>query len=78
MFKYFGVTGEIIDKTPRFVSPIRGKEIKNWLNNNLVDGFVILDDHFDEMDGLLDKLVYVNNNLGLTIEDAEKAIQLLV
>ena len=80
-FKQFGL--EIWDKTNEIQK--RGKEIVNFINqlNNQgigVESFVILDD--EKLDyaeeGLIHNLVYTDYKKGLTIEDANKAIKLLV
>ena len=55
----------------------RGEVIQLWLSRHPeVEGFVILDDVWD-MGHLSDKLVYVNDETGLTEENANDAITIL-
>ncbi len=89
-FKYCGVKGEIISRTPMphemdeslIVEAIpRGLEIQYWLDRNsrgnwTVDGFVIVDDNAD-MDHLMDKLVRTDPVCGITEKDAKSMIEQL-
>jgi hypothetical protein len=83
LLEYRGFKGELIDVTP--ITPItlagleklRGHEIQAWLDlNPEVDRFVILDDCKD-MAHLSKHLVLVNRKIGLTEEDALKAISII-
>lgn len=91
-FHALGIKGEVIDVTPRLDS-YRGTEIKCWLlehkskinkykndnwfsNKEKIESFVILDDDSD-MEDLKKYLVLIDNNFGLTKEDADKAIGVL-
>jgi hypothetical protein len=91
-FHALGIIGEVIDVTPRLDS-YRGTEIKCWLleyesrrikyqdsswciYKDPIEKFVIIDDDSD-MEDLIDKLVLVNNNIGLSKENADKAIGIL-
>jgi DNA-binding LacI/PurR family transcriptional regulator len=87
-----GVTGEVYDKTPILrdrdhMSVFRGIEIQCWLSrrdHEDIESFVILDDDSD-MCHLMRRLVHTffrdykrdGTETGLTMEHAEKAIQLL-
>lgn len=65
----------------RFFDPysIRSGEIKEWLDNNEVNSFVILDDEdFNyKYFSLDDNLVMLDPNRGIELEDIEKAIKIL-
>lgn len=80
--------GEVIDITPNFmkVSAIRGEEIADWLHNNWVDAYVILDDDDDMLPEQLRFFVQTaghgspsdrNEGYGLTTSRALKAISIL-
>lgn len=88
-----GLEGEVIGATPwipilveeDIVSSPRGVEIAHWLRlhgrssehlGSGLDKFVILDDR-DDMVGLENRLVQTNPEIGITGEDAERAISLL-
>lgn len=47
LFKEVGIVAEVIDFTPDLLDTTRGKEIEQWLNNNLVNKYVIIDDGND-------------------------------
>lgn len=61
------------------VFEFRGKLIKEFLQNNAVENFVILDDvKFDYIDeGFENNLVLTNSKYGLTEKDVKKAIEIL-
>lgn len=78
-----GLCKEPIGITPCLGSyPVRGKEIGSYLAKCAIDGtpidrYVIIDD--DCHDGLFpaDKFVYVDGNVGLTIKDVGRAVEIL-
>lgn len=75
----WGVKGIVIDVTPTLKDVIRGDEIAQWLNSysrHPIESFVILDDDSD-MGLLKNRLVQCSNVEGLTLADAQHAIQLL-
>lgn len=91
-FDLLDVHADVIGKTPKLDS-YRGTEIQCWLLEHQskiikyadsswyiykepVESFVILDDDSD-MENLLPYLVKTNNEIGLTEEDADKAIKIL-
>jgi len=78
MFKNLGFQypERVIGATLNLPGDVRGKEIKLWLAQVPVDGFVILDDDSD-MDGLEDHLVKTSFKTGLTRKHIEKAKKLL-
>lgn len=63
----------IVGKTPRLFEH-RGKEIKQWLDDRVVEKFVILDDDSD-MDELMDHLIQTDTEYGLQRETADKIIE---
>jgi len=75
-----GFTGRLVGKTDDFVASAteRGHEIAAWLERHktLVERFVVLDDNSD-MDGVRDCFVQTSAAVGLTREDAMRAIQIL-
>lgn len=52
----------------------RGFQINEWLKNNRVNKFVIIDDDVCDID--LPNTIKINGEFGLTFNDAEKIIQL--
>jgi histidinol phosphatase-like enzyme len=88
IFKKWGVTGKILDKTPDlswrvgavYAAKERGDEIQEWLDCSSiyppVTSFVILDDDSD-MKHLKDRLVRTSFPEGLTMQHAEQAIEML-
>jgi hypothetical protein len=88
LLREWGATGEIIGVTPDlsckvgeetngiWVTTCRGKEISAWLSENLPESFVILDDD-DDMDELKPFLIQTPFEIGLTEDDADKAIEML-
>ena len=68
---------KIIGKT-KHLGKRRGKEIQEWLETceYKIESFVIIDDDSD-MEPFLDKLVETDFNVGLTMNDVEKAIDIL-
>jgi hypothetical protein len=73
-----GFTGTVVDKTP--TGPLganRGAEIAEWLAENSVDGYVIIDDHVD-MGELRARLVLTHPGRGLQPADVRRAVALLM
>ncbi len=80
-----GVRGRIIGRTPDsarkiegtvLFSSCRGEEIQQWITENGVDQFVILDDDSD-MAHLLPRLVQTSFDGGLTPDHADRAVGML-
>lgn len=63
----------IVGKTPRLFET-RGKEIQKWLDDHVVEKFVILDDDSD-MDHLMDHLIQTRNETGMQRETADRIIE---
>jgi len=88
LLKQWGVTGEIIGITPiletawkpdnkLWIAVPRGREIASWLSDNKeCDSFVILDDD-DDMEDLKPRLIQTPFEIGLTEQDADRAIEML-
>jgi hypothetical protein len=79
MMQKRGATFKITGRTPKHsMSTTRGAEILDYINSmrNKPDSIVIIDDHSD-MDNLKKYLVLTNGKFGITMRDAEKALQLL-
>lgn len=79
----FPFTDRVIDITKR-LRPIkmseyiyRGDEIKEWLDNNEVESYVILDDINSMLSCQQNNLVLTDEKKGLTDKDAQKAISIL-
>lgn len=73
-----GFTGAVVDKTP--TGPLgadRGAEIAEWLAENSVDDYVIIDDHVD-MGELRARLVLTHPGRGLQPADVRRALALLM
>lgn len=74
--------GEIVDLTPIYSGSFthevsRGKEIGDWLADNPVESYCIIDDCNDILSEQEKNFVLVDSKHGLTEYDAEKAIQIL-
>ncbi len=81
LFRQWGVTGGIIDKTPNLPEGCRGDEIARWLEERQtsrgdVESFVIIDDH-DDMGELMPYLVRTRSAVGFSDEDVERATEIL-
>lgn len=77
-FNEQGVTGEIIDFTPKTDLP-RGQEIVNWLEGNShIEGFVILDDNADAITSyFVGMMVQTSWSRGLSYENVFKSLEIL-
>jgi len=65
----------VIGITPRGNN--RDEEVQQWLDNNPVDAFVILDDDVFDLQEHIDKVIQTNFEVGLTGLLAEKAVAVL-
>ncbi|MCR4319771.1 MAG: HAD domain-containing protein [Candidatus Brocadiaceae bacterium] len=83
LLREWGVKSSVIDCTPQlesmvnglYISPSRGAEIQAWLDKNPCDDFIIIDDDRD-MIHLMPRLIQTKFEIGLTMQDADKAIEL--
>ena len=64
-----GIEVEIYDYTPHLDQKDRGLEIKEWLNNNKVDNYVVIDDIVHNITPHVDNVIKVRNWVGLTTEE---------
>ena len=79
IFKKQGIHGEVVDKTGIGLS--RGEEILEWLDSNVVDKYVVIDDqvkdiliHIDEK-----KVIHVNSQIGFEDQElVDKTIDILL
>jgi hypothetical protein len=74
--KGFLYSENIVGKTPKLDGKERGFEIKDWLKNNPVDGFVIIDDN-DDMVSLFSHLVKTDYAFGLQEKNVAAALYIL-
>jgi hypothetical protein len=70
-----GLQGHVLDVTPLSGGLGRGGEIRAWLDENAVAGFVVLDD-LPPSRGLEPRWVQTNPVHGLTAADCDRAIEL--
>jgi hypothetical protein len=77
MLESEGFAGRVLDKTPANIpGATRGDEIAAWLEEHVVDGYVILDDHAD-MGDLRTHLVQTHPAKGLQPGDVSRAVATL-
>ena len=90
MWNHRNLSGEIIGITPTETEVVksgqaefydmvcRGMEIDFWIKKNgFVGNYVIIDDDDDMLESQKDFFVETHPNIGLTMEDAKKAIEIL-
>jgi hypothetical protein len=70
-----GLQGTVLDGTPLAGGLGRGGEIRAWLEENAVAGFVVLDD-LPPSGGLEARWVQTDPQQGLTRKDCDRAIEL--
>lgn len=71
-----GVEGEVIGVTGT-TGGNRGTEIQEWLDNNEVEAYVIIDDSSDMLEEQMQNFVRVDPSCGLAFPDMRKAIHIL-
>ena len=77
MLESEGFAGRVLDKTPADIpGATRGDEIAAWLEEHVVDGYVIIDDHAD-MGDLRTHLVQTHPAKGLQPGDVSRAVATL-
>lgn len=77
--RLLGVTGEIIDATPR-LDLTRGEEINAWLQLHAplaIKRFIIIDDDSDMLEEQMPRLVQTDAEVGFSIKDLKLAQGLL-
>lgn len=77
ILKGCGAEFELSSCTPTLIDSFsdRQEEIAQWLENQNITAFAVLDD--DDLPDFKDHHVQVDYNIGLTNEDAEKAVTIL-
>ena len=75
IFKERGIIGEVIDKTGiNFCG--RGLEIKEWLDNNSVANYVVLDDQVKDIIDIVDNVIKVDSQNGF--EEVDLVLDILL
>jgi len=69
IFEEQGINVKIYDFTPIIKGADRGEEIKEWLSENPVDDWVIIDDITRNIEPHIGNVVKVRNWIGLTREE---------
>ena len=82
LFKYNGFKGEVIGVTPVYLETYthaipRGKEISDWLAKNPVENYCIIDDCNDMLEEQEEHLIWIDEKVGITETDAERAVEIL-
>ncbi len=67
----------IVSRTPCLLSGSRGNEIQNWLNDNLVDKYCIIDDDADMLDVQKPYFIQTSAKEGFILRDYRKLIEIL-
>lgn len=75
IFKERGVIGEVIDKTSINFGG-RGLEIKEWLDNNSVTNYVVLDDQVKDIVDEVDNVIKVDSQNGF--EEVDLVLDILL
>lgn len=75
IFKERGVIGEVIDKTGINFGG-RGLEIKEWLDNNSVTNYVVLDDQVKDIVDEVDNVIKVDSQNGF--EEVDLVLDILL
>jgi hypothetical protein len=77
IFTKQGITTPIYDFTPHIDQADRGIEIKEWLNNNAVDNFVIIDDKTSDIERHINNVVKCRSWIGLTRDEYKEIERIL-
>lgn len=81
IFKEQGIIIDIYDYTPilsgadRFVE--RGKEIKEWLNNNDYSNYIVIDDKTSDIEPFVNNVIKCRSWIGFSEEEYKIAIDIL-
>lgn len=68
IFDEQGITVKIYDYTPHLDQKERGLEIKQWLDNNHCDNYVVIDDKTSDIEPFVNNVVKCQSWVGLTEE----------
>lgn len=75
LFEEWGINpDDVIGLTPRFSGKGRGTEITAWLDKNLVDNYIVIDDDSFDIPPHLERLVHTKTDIGLQDVDRDLAI----
>jgi hypothetical protein len=77
IFKEQGINFEIYDFTPHIDQADRGIEIKEWLKNNSVDNFVIIDDKTSDIERHINNVVKCRSWIGLSKDEYKEIEKIL-
>jgi hypothetical protein len=76
MWEMRDLPSEVIGVTP-FLNTERGEEIAEYLRENEVDSYVIIDDDCDMLPEQINNFVQTDGEYGLTLREANKIIDIL-
>jgi hypothetical protein len=77
IFKEQGITNDIYDYTP-ILNKERGLEIKDWLDNNICDNFIVIDDKTSDIEPFLNKnVVKCRSWVGFSQEEYDEICKIL-
>lgn len=76
IFKSQGIEIEIYDYTP-LLGGARGLEIKEWLDNNDYDSFVIIDDKTSDIEPYVENVVKCRSWVGLSSDEIKDIKKIL-
>lgn len=77
IFKEQGITTDIYDYTP-ILEKERGLEIKEWLDNNICDNFIVIDDKTSDIEPFINKnVVKCRSWVGFSQEEYDEICKIL-
>lgn len=77
IFKEQGITTDIYDYTP-ILEKERGLEIKEWLDNNICDNFIVIDDKTSDIEPFINKnVVKCRSWVGFSQEEYNEICKIL-
>lgn len=77
IFKEQGITTDIYDYTP-ILNKERGLEIKDWLDNNICDNFIVIDDKTYDIEPFINKnIVKCRSWVGFSQEEYDEICKIL-
>lgn len=77
LWKHRNLPGEVIDITGHSKDRVRGKEIQEWLDNNPVENYLILDDDSDMLPSQKVNFIQTDFQYGLMISQIDAAVEIL-
>lgn len=77
IFDEQGITVKIYDYTPQLDQKERGLEIKQWLDNNPCDNYVVIDDKTSDIEPFVNNVVKCQSWVGLTEEQYKEIKDIL-